>query len=303
MTEAARQLAQTIRAEVAYIRKTAPELSWRKALLGFADVGEGIARDIDKALSAPSTQAHATGVDTKAVARIGPLFLEAIAPGEAYNGMTAEWQVGETHPLQGAHFTGGDSPTVGYLLMTGNPTVDFDGVVEITATGGVGAGQYRFSADGGASWTSPATIPASFTYAGVTVTFADEIAVPESTPLTANYVYGATAEWPSRGFDRLTLTLGGIVETYEVVRPGATWFVEGGGRSKLVGAASWSSETRPSPTTVTFAGGSSRTVESETAPIDALPDAVARGTEWRRRWVLEISDHVVTRAVTAPSGI
>lgn len=302
MTDA-KQLAEIIRSEVTYIRKTAPELAWGKSLRDFADQGEAIARDIDKALTPRTVQAQSEGVDAKAVARIGPLFLEAIAPGEAYNAMTAAWEVGDLHPVQGGHFTGGDSPTVGYLLMTGNPTVDFDGVVEITATGGVGAGQYRFSADGGASWTSPATIPASFTYAGVTVTFADEIAVPESTPLTANYVDGATAEWPSRGFDRLTLTLGGIVETYEVVRPGATWFVEGGGKSKLVGAASWSSETRPSPTTVTFAGGSSRTVESESDPIDALPDAVARGTEWRRRWVLEISDHVVTRVATAPVGI
>lgn len=303
MTDSARQLAQTIRAEVAYIRKTAPELSWRKKLLDFAAVGEGIARDIYKALTAPSTRSQATGTDAKAVARIGPLFLEAIAAGEAYNGMTAEWQVGATHPLQGAHFTGGDTPTVGYLLVSGNPTSDFDGVVEITSSGGVGAGQYRFSSDGGSTWTTPTTIPSSFTHAGVTVEFADEIVVPEVEPITASYVDGATASWPSRGFDTLVLTLGNIVETYQSVRPGATWFVEGGGKSKLVGAASWSIETRPSPTTATFAGGSSLTVESETDPIDALPDAVARGTEWRRRWVLEISDHVVTRTATQPAGI
>jgi hypothetical protein len=302
MTDPA-HLADTIRSEVAYIRKTAPELSWSKVLRGFADIGETIARDILKALTAPAPRTQASGVDAKAVARIGPLFLEAIAPGEAYNQLTASWAIGETHPLQGGHFEGGAEPTVGYLLISGNPTADFDGVVEITASGGVGAGQYRFSSNGGTSWTTPATIPDSFTHAGVTVTFADEIVVPEAEPLTANYIDNATASWPSRGFDTLVLTLGNIVETYQFVRPGATWFVEGGGKSKLVGAASWSSETRPSPTTVTFSGGSSRTVETEVAPLDALPDAVARGTEWRRRWVLEISDHVVTRAATAPAGI
>src|SRR5690606_15496832 len=144
---------------------------------------------------------------------LGGLHLTAAEPGESYNSMTAEWELGSAPPDQVAPFIS-STPMVGYLTISGNPTRDFAGVVEITSAGGVGVGEYRFSSDAGARLGAPAPRPSSFEPAGVTVPFADEIDIPDVVPEAAGelppvacYALGATASWASLGFDKLTLSL------------------------------------------------------------------------------------------------
>lgn len=312
----AQHLAYAIRGELRYIAARINEVTWGNQLQPFADEGEAIAVAIERALrNVALVEDHpkqATGQNAAATARLGPLTLTAAEVGEAYNGMTATWALGATPPEQAAGFSGGATPTVGYVNISGNPTEDFDGVVEITADGGVGVGSYRFSDDGGQSWGSPQLI-ADFAHLGVTVTFADTIDVPDvvteaigELPLVANYVAPAQASWSSRGFDRLTLTHAGQSVSYDYLRPGATWFVQGSAASEFVTSAEWSAETRPFPSTVIFSGGSSQTLPptDEAGPFRrTLNDAYSAGIAWRRKWNIELSSYVVTRSPTPPPSL
>lgn len=119
------------------------------------------------------------------------------------------------------------------ITLGGNPYMDYQGLLEITATGEAGAGKFRFSLDGGKTFSSELTIPPGQEYlcpAGdVTISFGN-----------GSFTAGDTFEWtssaPSMNGSDLTaainaLEASGVVFDYIVVchRPasasaGATLF-------------------------------------------------------------------------------
>lgn len=316
-TEAeAQKLITKIRQDVRYIRHRLDELTWANQLAPFADEGERLANAMENALRdiqlVAENPKQPSGADIAATASLGGLHLTAAEPGESYNSMMAEWELGSDPPDQVAPFVSA-TQMVGYLTISGNPTQDFAGVVEITSAGGVGAGEYRFSSDAGANFTAPATIPSSFEHAGVTVTFADEIDIPDvvpeaagELPLVASYALGATASWASLGFDKLTLSLGASAESFDYLRPGATWFTQGPARSRLIAAAEWATVTRPPTGSTTFSGGQSRVLPPLDEALYAeaeLEQSYTSGLAWKRKWRVELSSHVITRSQVAPGGL
>lgn len=62
------------------------------------------------------------------------------------------------------------------ITPSGTPAADYEVIIEITTTGDLGVGAYRFSLDNGSTYSSPATIPADGTdvlgASGITATFA-----------------------------------------------------------------------------------------------------------------------------------
>lgn len=68
------------------------------------------------------------------------------------------------------------SATAPAVTFTGTPAATAQIIVEITTTGGLNAGAYRYSLDGGANWAAPATLPADGTdvlgASGITANFA-----------------------------------------------------------------------------------------------------------------------------------
>lgn len=92
------------------------------------------------------------------------------------------------------------------ITPSGTPDADYDVVVEIVTTGGLGAGTYRVSLDGGENFGAPATIPADTTddigETGITLTFEDETYFAGDT-----YEFTAEDATPGpAGFGEVTLT-------------------------------------------------------------------------------------------------
>lgn len=86
----------------------------------------------------------------------------------------------------------------GTLSVAGNPLNAFDVVVEVLRTGGLNDAVFRYSLDGGASWSGQVTVPAEGVYTlpntGLTITFqADAENPPESFRKGDRFTFSTTA--------------------------------------------------------------------------------------------------------------
>lgn len=316
----ARELADDILRRIDFAIRTTPDLLWAELLVPFLEEGARIAERLRQVAGAfeildgrpGGTVVASPGKAARCVVGAG-LELVALEEGAAGNLLTAEWATSDYPPLSQAFIPeGGATPTVGYVTIEGNPSADFDGVIEITGTGAVGVGTYRLSTNGGADFGSSTTIPSTpLLLLGLTLTFAAEVGVPSSLspptpPATANYVTGASFSWSSRGSDKLTIKQAGIIrEAFEPIPYGtALWFVEGQDPSDYLGAASWLGE-RPAKGSYSFSGGVDPvtmelpTEEIVTGPLD---QAIAEGGTWITTWEGYAPD-VVTRSPSAPRGL
>lgn len=105
----------------------------------------------------------------------------------------------------------------GDMSVSGNPLDDYQVIVEILSTGGLNAATFRYSLDGGDTWSVKQTVPTGGTFAipnsGLTLTFTAGAQPDESFKAGDRYEFTTTA--PTASVESLTAALDALLQSSE----------------------------------------------------------------------------------------
>lgn len=111
----------------------------------------------------------------------------------------------------------------GNLTVSGSPLDEYRVVVEILETGSLNSGTFRYSLDGGNTWSAPLTIPSEDEYAipetGLTLTFAEDAANPPQSFVTGD-VYRFSTSAPRMSLQSMNAAIDVALATndlYELI--------------------------------------------------------------------------------------